>query len=726
MKPFAVLLAFVVSTIASPFVTAAPPPNEAPPPSVPPGWSVAGVPRDPQLSKASVSQLIDQLQQATPDLGPHASINSFWPIGGCPNLGTAGAYVLFTSPAAIELVRRGVDALPQLLDHLTDARRTRLIYAVAETEPATKESPAFGDDYDPRGADKTTGLSAVNTGVRTPLNEDGTYTFKVGDLCFVIVGQIVGRDLYVVHCRGEDAAFRTGWWPSSPGMIFQTIDSPVARPALADATRAEWHALTTAEHEQLLRDALHRPPARRPRGFNASTPNFQILSRLLYYHPTVGAEIAEHLLRRKIVDPKAAPSEDTTTFWLQAQLVRELGPFRCDQLRVSLRDLFHEATAAADADLQARTSGQWEAGVPSLGSDVALACAEQLIHTGHDEEFAAYFKRRIAMIEQRNQGVSSPSLDLGTARFVNSIQVQKCKKFVAELEEESAAAAGDDHKISQPSAEPPPKGEVRLGAVTAVRNKRGYHDLELGFELLDPAPWRVLVARVMITHAIDEVGVVLLPTRSPQFSYTAVGMTSEAELTGFPKPNFAAGLSTAAPKAKSFQVEGRVELIVPDVDPDAVVVVDNIAAQFGHPLASAALQKAGLAITLVAGTGTAKLARLTEPPPVNMAELLESNHSASALTKRIDGMRLGDVALEITDPNERLIRVEFQDAGGRSLRYNHHGWYHTSGVGRARVDVYRLGTEIPPDTRMVCWLVTPKALFVAPFKLSAVPIQSEL
>jgi hypothetical protein len=726
MKVLRLLFAAVAPLSGTVFFCAAAQPNKEVRPSAPPGWSVSGTPTDPELGRASVDQLIDQLSLATPDCAPHPEFDSFWPIGGHPNLGSSRAHVLFTSPAAVELVRRGLDALPQLLAHLTDARRTKLIYAVDEKEPRTPQSAAFGDDYDPRGPDKAAGPSGVNTGARTPLNEDGTYTFKMGDICFVIVGQIVGRGLYAVHTTIEDADILSGMFPASPGLEFQTIDSPVARPALAEATRAEWHGLTAAEHEQLLQAALHRPPARRPfGGFGSgpSLPNFEILARLLYYYPAAGTDAAERLLRRKIVGAHATSTEDTATFWTQAQVVRNLPPFHSERLDAALLDLFHHAVADADAELKLQPNGQWEPSVPSLGSDVALACAEHLAHTGHDEEFVAYFERRIAAIEQHNQSLPSPGGDLGTGRFVNTIQVQNCRKFLTELEQKPANAPMADAQNSRTSAASASRGHVRLGAVTAVRKSYGFRDLEFGVELLDPAPSRVLVSRLVITSAMDDVGVTLLPASISQFAPTAVGMRSLAELTGFPKPTLAVELSTAAPKAKSIQVEGRVELVVPDLDPDAVVVVDDLATQFDHPLASAALEKAGITITLLAGKGTAESPRFTGPPKFDMAEMMEARHTARGLAKRIEGMGSGDVAVEMTDPNERFIRVEFQNARGESLRYNHNGWYHAGGDAGARVDVYRLGTEIPPQTRMVCWLITPKALVSAPLKLAAVPIR---
>ena len=89
------------------------------------------------------------------------------------------------------------------------------------------------------------------------------YTVRVGDLCYVALGQIVNRRYYIV---GPD--FGNGI--AYDGVFLLEINSPVERPALAAAARADWGHLTAAEFAAQLRNEAetrsrahgHRRPAR--------------------------------------------------------------------------------------------------------------------------------------------------------------------------------------------------------------------------------------------------------------------------------------------------------------------------------------------------------------------------------------------------------------------------------------------------------------------------------
>jgi hypothetical protein len=85
----------------------------------------------------------------------------------------------------------------------------------------------------------------------------------------------------------------------------------------------------------------------------------------------------------------------------------------------------------------------------------------------------------------------------------------------------------------------------------------------------------------------------------------------------------------------------------------------------------------------------------------------------------------GDVALAITDPENRFLNVEFRGADGRSLHYNHNGWSHHNPAPGVRLDVYRLGDGIPPETQMMVWLRTEKSFLVVPLKATNLPLPEE-
>ncbi len=677
----------------------------------PSGWSVIAAPAEPALTKLSDEQLIDLLQEAKPSATFWRNtrpIDSFWAIGGVVNLGGGAFAVPVHSPAAVELVRRGWGALPALLQHLTDARPTRLVYVVREPAPGKGTAPAFSDEYDPRVRSAADVVPGVNTGERLPLNEGGTYTFKVGDLCYAMLGQIVNRNLRAVRCAGEDAVIISGIVSANPGDWFMTINSPVARPALAAAARADWGGIDMRQHAESLRADVRKPVRKQPLDPGA-------LTRLLYYYPDAGTEVAVALLRRKLIEPAAAskstPSpadENTVGFWEQGQFVPTLAPFRSDSLQAALLEQVRQAAVIAAADLRAQPPGTWDPSIPSLGSDLALACAKQLIHQGHDDELKAILTARVAAIEAADKPELALDPNRGAERLVNHIQAQNCHAFIAEMD--GAAPSTAARSLPADATPPVARGNVRLAPVSLSRSAR---NLVVAVEPVDPAPDRVFVGRVIIDRAQDDVGVTLWQDHVPLLAPASVGRTSDAELMGLPKATLSATLTRPAPRAKSLiSLEGRVEMVVPDLDPDAVVVVTDIAGKLGAPLDSKALRAAGVSITI----GDQRMAKegaggtLHLGPPEEESRLF--NGHPPTLT-----LKPGDVALTISDPQERFLNVEFRGSAGKPLRYNHNGWWHSGGRG-ARLDVYRLGDEIPPGTQMIVWLKTDKAFLVEPLNVA--------
>ena len=152
-------------------------------------------------------------------------------------------------------------------------------------------------------------------------------------------------------------------------------------------------------------------------------------------------------------------------------------------------------------------------------------------------------------------------------------------------------------------------------------------------------------------------------------------------------------------------------MVVPDLDPDAMVVVTDIAGKLGSPLDSKALRAAGVSITI----GDHSVVKEGGGDPLHLGpseeESLYFNGHLPTPT-----LEPGDVALSIWDPQERFLNVEFRGPAGQPLRYNHNGWWHSGSQGAHR-DVYRLGDEIPPGTEMVVWLKTDKSFLVAPLKV---------
>ena len=154
------------------------------------------------LANFNVEELIDGLQdEASQGLGTHSTAwaDGFLASDEEPRFrgGVLGSAKPDVSPVMRELVRRGVTALPHLMDHLADSRPTRLVI----------ELPfgGFGGmwhsaEYEPRYADEVKRPPGINKGRdQDERTVDREYRVRVGDLCYVAIGQIVNRRMNVVR-----------------------------------------------------------------------------------------------------------------------------------------------------------------------------------------------------------------------------------------------------------------------------------------------------------------------------------------------------------------------------------------------------------------------------------------------------------------------------------------------------------------------------------------------
>lgn len=234
-------------------------------------------------AQPEIEVLIDKLQEESNEsIGLHslAWAEGFMALDEEPQFrgGVIGTAKPVTSITMRALVQQGVRAIPLLLRHLSDDRPTKLTLSKG-TFP---EIRWFGDEYDSRYKDITKQPASVNSkeDYRTR-RKVAEYTFRVGDLCFVALGQIVNRNLS-----------GTRYQPS----CCLVINSPVATPTLALAAKQDWASLSTEEHKNLLKqDCLSKYPY-------ATSAAIQ---RLLFYYPQEGEAMVLKLLRRPLYDGSA-------------------------------------------------------------------------------------------------------------------------------------------------------------------------------------------------------------------------------------------------------------------------------------------------------------------------------------------------------------------------------------------------------------------------------------
>jgi hypothetical protein len=153
------------------------------------------------LDSVTTEDLITKLQEeSNQGIGTHTTAwaEGFMAIDEEPKFrgGILGSAKPVLSPVMRELVRRGTIVLPMLIEHLSDARPTKLIVGDAIGK-------WFADEYDSRYRDPAKQPTGVNSPSKdtemNPAKHFDRYTVKVGDLCFVAAGQIVNRGLNAVR-----------------------------------------------------------------------------------------------------------------------------------------------------------------------------------------------------------------------------------------------------------------------------------------------------------------------------------------------------------------------------------------------------------------------------------------------------------------------------------------------------------------------------------------------
>lgn len=188
-------------------------------------------------SKKSVAQLIDELTEIdsrAPGVDSAAIYDGFIAYGdpGKLRIGVPGISAPKVPPQMRELVRRGPLALPELIEHIDDRRPTKLEVGPEDTAKFPHDPIAdsikvrhFGDEYDPRVRVFPTELGQHIWPPPHWKRMEGRYRVKVGDVCFVLIGQIVNRRLLAVY------------FVCIAGLV---VNSPIVAPALAEKVRSDW------------------------------------------------------------------------------------------------------------------------------------------------------------------------------------------------------------------------------------------------------------------------------------------------------------------------------------------------------------------------------------------------------------------------------------------------------------------------------------------------------
>jgi ankyrin repeat protein len=248
---------------------------------------------------ADIPALIDKLVEVT-----DASVASSWSIfgSGFAPLDTEGRSYeeLRRSDALRQIVKHGAAAVPHLIAHLDDQRKTAI-----KVKRSDRGRLSLGEEFDVNrrtdrpptaGKDRPAGKGSF-TGK--------SYRVTVGDLSFVALGQIVNREYDAISTD------QVSW--------DVLVNSPTVSPALRDRVKQAWGSLTPERHRACLVADFLKP--------DDDGRRIGACRRLAYYYPDTLEPLALKLLAR------AAYRPITVELFVRDELYHETDPERC-------RDLF--------------------------------------------------------------------------------------------------------------------------------------------------------------------------------------------------------------------------------------------------------------------------------------------------------------------------------------------------------------------------------------------------
>jgi hypothetical protein len=289
-------------------------------------------------------QLIDQLAQIDcngPGLYEFAPYGDFWAVitEPYPQMHLEGRRPDCVPKAMRALVRLGPQALPALVDHIADARPTGLkIGSKQDRNVLYLGGQLFSEEYESRahvyneGGHPSIFLDQCqDESCETARSFDEPYTIKIGDVCFILIGQIVNR--YMIAARYQ----MTG---------FTIVNSPVETPTLAAKVRADWTGVDAEGLKAALLADLHTPLRPAPQGYKRPFDTGMTyeegealalrrvyagaLRRLRFYYPDVYASLSgDDLAKRQAFEQEEANPSAGYVAPTAEQFIDELTTLNC-------------------------------------------------------------------------------------------------------------------------------------------------------------------------------------------------------------------------------------------------------------------------------------------------------------------------------------------------------------------------------------------------------------
>lgn len=253
---------------------------------------------------------------------------------------------------------------------------------------------------------------------------------------------------------------------------------------------------------------------------------------------------------------------------------------------------------------------------------------------------------------------------------------------------------------------------VQVGAIKDTRTTdKSQSELVIDLQLVGKDVKKVASVEFKATKAVDSTGKNLVRSDEESEEFGTFNHFGTSTIS----------LKNPARKATTVkEISGKIEMVVPDNDPDAAITVtdfvDKPRTVVSHPSLSAAKAK----ITVLTKEGYQQEKKATEKKAAEKKNASNGQDPAAAMAQAFDGMfggmgEPGDngIVLKVEDPGEKVVKIEFCDAAGKPLR-------RAGSMSSGDTHTYNFAQELPKDTQIRFIVATQKAAVTIPFTLKDV------
>ncbi|MDA8084977.1 MAG: hypothetical protein M0024_15065 [Nitrospiraceae bacterium] len=223
--------------------------------------------------------------------------------------------------------------------------------------------------------------------------------------------------------------------------------------------------------------------------------------------------------------------------------------------------------------------------------------------------------------------------------------------------------------------------------------------------------------KIDVTKALDDTGRDLLKKdgqKCEEFTKPDENNTSQADIE--------LKLKNPARKAAVVrEVAGEISVFMPKRDPNATATVKAFVTHTGKPIEEKALKAAGVGLSVMTKKQFDEF-KEQQKKEVKSKEGEMVREFGEAMTKALQSlfggfMEIGEnsIILDVTDPGNKVVSIEFSDATGKALRSG-------SSMKTGDIRVFEFNEPVPQDAQLTIYLATPKSMVKMPFSITDIAL----